>query len=158
MEEESNHAAVVRALLERARPNSSAADVTDLFEEAFGALWSRADQPLGDVTLTAITDRVLFAAAERFPMLAVLESEVGGVRCSRLRERAPTVDRDELAEALGFVLVEFLRVLGVLTAEVLTPSLHRCLAGIAPAKPGLAEEAHDEGGAHARGRDEESKP
>ena len=157
MQDESEHRAAVQALLERAPRDISSEQLTDLFEEAFAVLWSRADRILGDVTLTAITDRVLFAAAERFPAAGLLEIEANGIRWSRLRERAPAFDRDQLAEALGFVLVEFLRVLGSLTAEILTPTLHRALAGVGPARRASEEGTDDQESTHARDRGEESK-
>lgn len=102
-----------------------------IFEQGFGAVWRRAHATLGGVTLMAILDRVLYNAAGRFPLLAPLEMDESGLRTGTLRERIDGLDRDQLEEALRFILVEFLTVLGNLTAEVLTPALHAALAKVA---------------------------
>lgn len=101
------------------------------FEAAFGALWRRANRTLSDVTLMAILGRVLHVAAERFPLLAALEIEPSGLRCTALRAQAATLDQSRLLAALEFVIAEFLTVLGTLVAEILTPALHAELAKIA---------------------------
>ena len=100
----------------------------EVFEQGFGAVWRRAHATLGSVTLMAILDRVLYNAAERFPLLAPAEMDESGLRTDKLRERIDGLDRDSLEEALRFILVEFLTVLGNLTAEVLTPALYSALA------------------------------
>jgi hypothetical protein len=96
----------------------------DLFERGFGALWTRAHRTLGDVTLTAIAARVVYTAAEQFPVLTGLKVEPTGLRCDVLRERQISLASDELAQGIRFVLTQFLTVLGNLTADVLTPALH----------------------------------
>src|SRR6185295_18202196 len=80
-----------------------------LFEQALGVLLDRARQTLGDVTLIAILDRVLFTSSETFPLLAVLKVEGHGLRWDELRERVR--HGGELREGMRFVLVEFLTVL-----------------------------------------------
>lgn len=94
------------------------------FEAAFVALWARAHQTLGDVTLTAIVDRVLYVTAERHPACSGLELGGTGVRWEAFRERAKSLPEAELVEGVRFALLEFLSVLGALTGEVLTPPLH----------------------------------
>jgi hypothetical protein len=131
MQDESDHAAVVRAWMERETTDLPAERLVDAFDAGFRALWRRANRTLGDVTLAAIMDRVLLTAMERFPTLAALEIEATGIRSGSLRERARSLRRDQLAEGLCFVLVEFLTVLGNLTAEILTPALHGELSRVA---------------------------
>src|SRR5438094_10308803 len=111
------------------------------FEIAFAAMWRRARVTLGDVTLTAILDRVLYTAAERFPLLSPLEVNATGLRSDKFRQKAGSLHRDQLVEGIRFILVEFLRVLGNLTAEVLTPALHSELARVATEDPVPGEEA-----------------
>jgi hypothetical protein len=123
MQDETDHAGVVHAWMKRVTDDRPAEALIDAFDEAFNALWRRANQTLGDVTLTAILDRVLHVAAERFPAVASLELDAAGIHSGALRERASS-NRDELAEGLRFVLDEFLTVLGNLTAQILTPALH----------------------------------
>jgi hypothetical protein len=95
-----------------------------LFELAMAALWNRALLTLGDVTLTAILDRVLYNASERFAPFELLRIEANGLNFRELRSRSSVLDQRELEEAIRFFIVEFLVVIGNLTAEILTPILH----------------------------------
>ncbi len=94
-----------------------------LFEHALGALWRRAHVTLGEVTLGAVTERVLYFATEKYPFLSPLRVEPNGVHFEELKK---TVDPDDarITEAFRFVLVEFLSVLGNLTDDIITPALH----------------------------------
>jgi len=136
--EENDHCERVDAWMDRASKEAPPERLLDAFERAFGAIWRRARVTLGDVTLMAILDRVLYNAAERFPLLSSLEVDATGLRDDKFRERAGSLHRDQLLEGIRFILVEFLTVLGNLTAEVLTPALHSELAKVAagPAVPG----------------------
>jgi hypothetical protein len=131
MLEANDHSACVDAWMERAAEGLPAARLVQLFERAFDALWRRAHVTLGEVTLGAIVDRVLYSASERHPILATLRLESTGLRCEELAEHAHGLPRAELAEGLRFVLTEFLTVLGNLTAEILTPALHAELSKVA---------------------------
>jgi hypothetical protein len=119
------HAACVDAWLERSGKGLSSESLLRLFEAALGALWTRTKTTLGEVTLTAIAERVLHNASEKYSLLWSLKVEPsGGIQCRELRERIGSVEASELREATRFVLVELLTVLGNLTAEILTPELH----------------------------------
>jgi hypothetical protein len=100
------------------------------FELMFAAVWGRAHQTLGEVTLTAILDRVLYLAAEQHPFVAELEVQPRGLRCRKLLGRGREFEHDEVVAAIRFVVVEFLTLLGNLTAEIMTPALHAELAGM----------------------------
>jgi hypothetical protein len=106
----------------------------DAFQEAFDALWARAHRSLGDVTLTAIVDRVLFTASEAFPALGATHVEPGRLLFRNFRSGAVRVSHAEIVDAIRFVLVELLTVLGNLTAEILTPALHSELANVSISK------------------------
>lgn len=110
-----------------------------VFEHGFAVLWRRAHQTLGDVTLTAILDRVLYNASEQFTFLSGLTIVPMGLSCGELHERASTLPHDSLAAGIRYVLVEFLTVLGSLTAEILTPALHAELAKVGPEGTGSPE-------------------
>jgi hypothetical protein len=127
-----SHIGCVNAWMDRGAGGLPPERLVQAFEEAFGALWRRAHQTLGDVTLTAILDRVLCNGAERFPILSELRIEATGLDCRELRKNAHGAPPNELADAIRFVLVEFLRVLGSLTANILTPALHAELSMVAP--------------------------
>jgi hypothetical protein len=139
--DENGHRALVDAWLARANKSAPPERLVDSFERAFGAMWQRARATLGDVTLMAILDRVLYTAAERFPLLSPLEVDATGLRSERLRERLGSLHSDQLADALRFILVEFLTVLGNLTAEVLSPALHSELAKAVPAAAAAGKKA-----------------
>lgn len=132
MRHENDHSACVDAWMDRTAQDLPPAQLLGLFELGFAAMWGRALVTLGDITLVAIVDRVLHSAAEQFPVLGALEVEPDGLQSHALREQLATLPRDQFAEGLRFVLVEFLTVLGNLTAEILTPALHSELSKVAP--------------------------
>lgn len=132
--DESQHAVCVNAWMARASNGLSPAELLRAFEDGFAALWRRAQKTLGDVTLVAIGDRVLHTMAERSPAFSALKLEATGLRLDEFRERAKGLPNAELADGIRGFLVEFLTVLGNLTAEVLTPALHSELSKLAPAQ------------------------
>lgn len=122
---EPDHAACVDAWMERSNQDRSPERRLQLFEAALGALWACIKTTLGDVTLTAIVQRVLYNAGKRYPAFSSLKVvPEGGIQCRELRERARVLDDPELKEGIRFLLVELLTVVGNLTAEILTPELH----------------------------------
>lgn len=139
MVDENDHSACVDAWMEGAAKGLPPERLLRLFEEGFGVLWRRAHQTLGEVTLTAIVDRVLSTATEQFPHLAPLKVEATGIRFEDLREHAASLQQDQLAEGIRFVLVEFLTILGNLTSDILTPALHSELLKVAPKERGPDE-------------------
>jgi hypothetical protein len=130
--ERARHTACVDAWLERSGKDLSPELRLRLFETALGALWARTATTLGEVTLTAITERVLHNATETFPFLTSLKIEPdGGLLFSELHARLGAVPPAQLTQGIRFVLVELFTVLGHLTAEILTPELHAELARVA---------------------------
>lgn len=125
MIDESDHAACVRAWRARLGRTASALALTRASEQAFRAIWTRAHVTLGDVTLTAIGDRILYDAAERFPILCGVRLEPPGISFEDLDLRS--LDVSNLDAAVSFVLAELLSVLGRITGEVMTPALHAAL-------------------------------
>lgn len=126
------------------------------FEQALASMWRRAHRTLGDVTLTAIINRVLYNVSERFPLFSSLRLEATGLRCEELRDRVGDLLPRQLEEGIRFALVEFLTVLGNLTGEILTPALHSELLreGSEQAVPG-ANRPQREGGEPDRHHGEE---
>jgi hypothetical protein len=118
-----DHQAAVTEWLQRVAQERSVESLIQAFEDMFTALWQRSHLTLGEVTLTAIVERVLHIATEQFPLLSSVEVEASGPRFQELRSRAG-LPRDQVMAAIRFVLVEFLTELGNLTAQVLTPALH----------------------------------
>lgn len=120
---ESAHDVAVTAWLKRAAQGRSIESLIEVFEGTFAALWQRSHLTLGEVTLTAIVERVIHTATEQYPLLASVEIGATGLSCQSLRSQAG-LHRDQVSAAIRFVLLEFLTVLGNLTAEILTPALH----------------------------------
>jgi hypothetical protein len=130
--DDGQHALCVDAWLERSAIGLPPEALLQLFEAALDAVWIRTKTTLGEVTLTAIAERILHNASERFSLLRSLKIEpAGGIQCREIRKRIGSVEPSELREAIRFVLVELLTVLGNLTAEILTPALHAEVSRIA---------------------------
>jgi hypothetical protein len=130
--DEGEHAACVDAWLERSAKGLAPEALLQLLETALGALWTQAQTTLGEVTLSAIAERVLYNAAEKFPLFSSLKVEpTGGISFHELRERIGSGNGSELTKGSRFVLVELLTVIGSLTAEILTPELHSVLSSFA---------------------------
>ena len=118
--------------MDRVPHDLPAVRLVDLLERGFAALWQRAYRTLGDVTLSAIADRVLHTAIERFPGLSAVSLGGNGLEFSGLRDADPSIPPAQLRQGMHFILLEFLTVLGNLTADVLTPALHAELARVTP--------------------------
>jgi hypothetical protein len=134
--EKNEHAVHVEAWMQAAAKGQNADEMFQLFEKALRVLWQRAHGTLGDVTLAAIVDRVLHTTIDRSPLLAALKVDPSGFHFDELGENAR--DPVAVAQAIELFLVEFLTVVGSLTAEILTPALHSALSGVT-ALPGNRE-------------------
>ena len=121
------HSALVTEWMEKIVRPLTPSRMVQTLEDTFAAMWRRAYLTLGEVTLSAIVDRILYNAKERFPILSSCKVEPSGLGTGDLRGRADSLPRDQLWGAMQFVLVEFLTVLGNLTAEILTPAMHATL-------------------------------
>ncbi len=99
-----------------------------LFDQAFAAIFRRAQLTLGDLTLSAAAARTLREAAETFPELSSVKVESAGLLLRDLRADGDAAREAGVTEALRFLVVELLTAVGALTGEALTPVLHRELA------------------------------
>ncbi len=143
--EDDRHAERVDRWLAQAAKGLSEEGRLLLFEQAVGALWRRAHVTLGEITLGAVTERVLYFATEKYPFLSPVKVEQDGVHFERLEESLSSHGHAAITEAFRFVLIELLSVLGNLTDEIITPSLHSELSKVAiketkPRKPHADEE------------------
>jgi hypothetical protein len=130
------HETCVDAWVRRTTKNLPEDALMPLFQSALTGLWDRTKTTLGEVTLAAIAERVVHSASEKHPLLLLEVEPTGGIVCEGLREPGSASD-DEVIAAIRFVLVEFLTVLGNLTAQILTPELHEELSKvIQPASKG----------------------
>ncbi|HEV8725798.1 MAG TPA: hypothetical protein VGW77_34715 [Candidatus Binatia bacterium] len=144
MSDAQDHSDHVNKWMTQTAQDLSSDQLLELFEEVTQALWSRAHLTLGVVTLTAVMDRVLYNASERFSPFESLKVVPGGIDCQELRDRGEVLDGGDLREAMRFVVVEFLVVIGNLTGELLTPALHSELSKITP-KDSVFGSKHEEG-------------
>ena len=138
--EREDHGELVDAWMARVGAGLPAEGLITLFEEAFALLWSRAHDTLGDVTLTAILDRVLCSVVDEHPALAGLRADANGLHCDPLDDY---LEREPVAQGVRFVLVEFLSVLGSLTDDILTPALHAQLASHAAPTESTTDDGAD---------------
>ena len=127
-----HHKTFVDEWLKRSAKDLPPEILLQVFEVALAALWARTHTTLGEVTLTAITERVLHSASEKLPVFSTLKVDPNaGIQLRELRERIGSAHDAELVAGIPFVIVELLTVLGNLTAEILTPELHRDLSQVA---------------------------
>jgi hypothetical protein len=122
-----SHDEIVSAWLKGAEGISSGG-VLDLFEDGMQRMLRRVQPTLGETTLAAILARVLYTATERHPFLASLRVKTGGVDFDGVRDGLTAIPADDVTQATQFAMVEFLTVVGHLTAEILTPALHAVLS------------------------------
>lgn len=86
------------------------------------------NKTLGEITLRAVTDRVVHVCSEDYPFLSLLRiMPDGAVRCDELRRHVSALVPEELQRGARDVLIELLTVIGSLTAELLTAELHAAL-------------------------------
>ena len=129
-----SHDEIVTAWLKGAE-GMSAGGVLDLFEEGMQRMLRRARPTLGETTLSAILDRVLYTATERYPFLGSLQVKNGSADFDGVREGLTAIPAEDVTQAAQFAMVEFLTVVGHLTAEILTPALHTALSEDVEAAP-----------------------
>ena len=113
----------VDSWLERIGSQVSATSLLRLFDQAMDAVWARANPVLGEITIGAIADRVIWKSVEHYDFLSSLKLGKTGISSAGLENQASTVEVPLLREGLRFTLVEFLTVIGTLTGDILTPPL-----------------------------------
>ena|SRR5438105_2654442 len=129
MADDSVHIKYVSEWMKRAATVSED-QLAGLFEKAMSALWHRTYSALGDITVAAIMDRVLYTATEKYSILGSLKIGEKGINFAEFHEQAESLNDGELRKAIQFILVELLTVVGNLTAEILTPALHSELSNV----------------------------
>ena len=107
-------------------------ELLDLFEAALLAIWARTRTTVGEVTLSLAADRVLHNVAGRSSVFASLTVEPNGRIQARALREDNALHHMKVVDGMRALLVEFLSVLGTLTADVLTPELHAELSSVAP--------------------------
>jgi hypothetical protein len=116
------HAKAVSNWLEVRGGNLSPDQKVKLLKKAILAIEVRAAVTLSSLTLMVVLDRILRQSKEKLPLLAGVTIED---RVLNFQALATAGREAEAADALAYLLAELLRVLGRLTAEILTTSLHK---------------------------------
>lgn len=135
------HAAHVDAWLDQEGRDADVGRLLELLDEGISRLWGRALLTLGEITLAAIADRVMYAAAQRHPILKGMKIGPTGIGAPRLAEHDGELTREVVDTMARYLLTELLTVIGTLTADILTPALYAELTAehdaVEPASPTL---------------------
>jgi circadian clock protein KaiC len=142
--QKTNHATHVSSWMEHAAKEVPSSALLVLFEEAWRALWRRAESAVGEVALESIAQLVLAGAVEKYPFLSPLKLKGAEVSYKALLGSLDKLDKAELQSGLRFMLVEFLSVIGELTDEILTPGLYEVLSRIKPGSGSVPEKGPQE--------------
>ena len=137
MSDSPDHTNHVNAWMRQAAKGLSSQQLLQLSEIAMAALWKRAYLTLGEITLAAITDRVLSTAAENFPPFKSLKVTPTGIDWRELREQHEVLSERELKEGIRVVIAEFMVVVGNLTAEMFRPAFHNELLKVTLERPAI---------------------
>lgn len=124
-----DHQAHVAQWINRTAADLSREQLLVLLENAMNALWLRSEAMLGEATLTAIMKRILYYTTQKYPFFEEIQVQSDGIDCRQIGVKEPDSDR-ELQEGIEFMLVEFLTVIGNLTAEVISSALHADLSAV----------------------------
>jgi len=117
-----DHAALVEDWVKQREAGLSSERLRMLFDHGLNAVVRRANQTLGEITLTAIVDRVLYEGKKSYPWLDRVEVKTLGVSLKGINVNA--LPKDELRFGLRLFLISLINLLGYLTAETLTPPLY----------------------------------
>jgi hypothetical protein len=123
----SEHEICVDVWIEEQAQGLAADKLVPLFNQALRVLWQRTERILGDVTVRALADRAFHTTAGQ-SLFSMFKLEASGIRCVGFGGGGG--DPEELVVQMRLLLVEFLTVLGSLTAEILTPALHQDLRAV----------------------------
>lgn len=118
-----------------------AQDLVTLYALAFHVLCERTLATLSSITVQVVIERVLHEGATHFEVLANVRTQEDGFNFSGLIENHKNYSAADIRSALQNLLSELLSVIGNITAEILTKSLHAELMTVT-AKIFLNEEAN----------------
>lgn len=96
-----------------------------LYGTAFGAIERRCLATLSSVTINVVIDRVLHLGLKKHPFFSLVTIEPSGLSLKGLTQKNENYKIEELRDGLGYLLLEFLTVIGNITSDVLNESLHK---------------------------------
>lgn len=125
-----SHKDVVKSWIEKNVQGLRSEQLLRIFSSAILAVQQRCLETLSTVTVQVVFDRVLHEGLEKFPLLSHIKIEAHGLELSGLDHNIENFNQTEVSEALGYLLEEFLTVVGNITSEVLTAPLHKELMNV----------------------------
>lgn len=99
--------------------------LVQLYGSALAAIEKRCLATLNNVTLEVVLDRVINLGVDRYPILSHVISGGAGLNFKGLIQKANQFTNEEIKAGLSYLMVEILTVMGKLTSEVLSESLHK---------------------------------
>lgn len=120
----SSHSEQVEAWGKKNCENLSSEAIVQIFLLALIAIHKRSLVTLSSVTVLVVADRALHVSKEKFPLLSEITIDPNGFNLTGLLRSGFSPVPQELRNSLEHLLIEFLNVLGNITADVLTAPLH----------------------------------
>ena len=124
------HTKVVSAWEEKNTKALTSEQLVQVFGSAIRAIEQRCLITLSSITVKVVVDRVLHESTEKFSILSKVSIESAGLDFSALLKMGVDEKTEELRKALHYLVVELLAVLGNITANILTVSLHKELMSV----------------------------
>lgn len=113
----------VNAWIQDVTSNLSPAKLLSLFELVMVRLWNRSHILIGDVTLTAITDRALFNSSEIYKLLDLLQVDYSGIQFHKLHQSNSGLNPNEIIRSFKELILEFITIVGSVTGDILLEPL-----------------------------------
>jgi hypothetical protein len=103
----------------------SASNRVKLFVDAIKAIERRSLATLSNVTMMVVEDRAVHESKTKFPVLSELKIGYDGIDFTELLKSNNGNQSELICNALRFLLIELLNVVGNITADILTAPLHQ---------------------------------
>jgi hypothetical protein len=120
----------IEAIIERRVDQGVKAEVVDIYEEIFGAVWVKILPTLGKTTVRTIAQRALHLTAQSYAILDSMTVTDDGFDFRSLKERVDEKDKAAIREALKELIVSLFDILAKLTGNVLVDRLTREIEGL----------------------------
>ena len=124
-DQDNPHRALVKLWEEKNTNVLNDEQLLQVYGSAFQAIEKCCSATLSRVTINVVIDRVLHLGSEKFPILSLVEIDHSGLCLKGLTQNIKNYKTEELKKALTYLIVEFLTVIGNITSDVLTASLHK---------------------------------
>ena len=120
---------VVQERVDQAKSIARKEEVLEIYEDLLQTIWNRIMPTLGRVTVTAIMQRALVLTAEKYPLIAHLQTTAEGVSFESLRDRLNEEGKLALRDALKELITNLIDILAMLTGDILVRQLLKEIEG-----------------------------